>query len=135
MSIHSFRTHFRTQVQQRASLQFKMAAATFQQILDLEDEEDDDFMFQLFIRAFEQGKRKRKHKFWVHPILLKRKTLGSYHHLVQELQLHGTKFQEYFRMSVTQFEELLSVVGPHLQKTARNREPITAAQRLAICLR
>ena len=106
----------------------------FNCLLDLEEEEDEDF-FELFVSVYHLLSKKRKHRFWIHPIVLKRKQHGSFHHLVQELRLHGAKFQEYFRMTVTQFEDLLAKVGESLQKTTRSRETISPTQRLAICLR
>ena len=122
---------------QKMHVQTKMATKRICRLLDLEEEEDEDsFMFQLFLGAFIVSKQqRRKHKYWIHPLLLKRKTHRSYHHLVQELRLHSNKFQEYFRMSIEKFEELLNLVGPLLQKHPRNREPISPEQRFSICLR
>ena len=55
-------------------------------------------------------KKKRKHRFWVHEMLQKRKEHGVYHHLVKELELDQERFHQYFRMSKEQFGELLSYV-------------------------
>ena len=115
-------------------VQSKMAATRLKQILTLEEEQNNLF-FQIILLALTTSNPKRKHRFWVHPILKKRNTHGTFHHLVQELRLHGDQFQRYFRLSVVQFEELLTIIGPKLKRRARNRVPICEAQRLAICLR
>ena len=78
---------------------------------------------------------KRKHRFWSHPILNKRKEYGAFYHLVRELELDKEKYIEYFRMSPQQLDILLSYVGPLITKQRTVREPIDAKQRLAICLR
>ncbi|KAK6482916.1 protein ALP1-like [Huso huso] len=62
--------------------------------------------------------------------------IGEFHRLVQELKLDGARFRHYFRMSTTQSEDLLQIVGPHLYKNRTNyREAISEDQRLAICFR
>ena len=44
---------------------------------------------------------KRKHRFWIHNIIKKRKRFGVFYHLVKELQLDQNKYMEYFRISQT----------------------------------
>ena len=39
---------------------------------------------------------KRKHRFWIHPILNKRKEYGAFYHLVGELELDEEKYIENF---------------------------------------
>lgn len=73
---------------------------------------------------------------WVHPLNQARKQQGDYYNLVQELALDSKIYQNYFRMSAAQLEEVLSYVGQDLCKQTTNyREPIEAKQRLAITLR
>ncbi|KAK5618527.1 hypothetical protein CRENBAI_016847 [Crenichthys baileyi] len=48
---------------------------------------------------------------WVHQILQGREQFREYHHLFQELRLDDGRFKRYFRLSRTQFEDLLSRVG------------------------
>ncbi|KAL2096763.1 hypothetical protein ACEWY4_005970 [Coilia grayii] len=77
--------------------------------------------------------KKRKRKFWVHPLLERRRPQGEFHQLIQELKLYHDRFRQYFRMSVAEFEALLAVLGPHLRRQHTNyREPIGPEQRLAI---
>ncbi|MEQ2301561.1 hypothetical protein AMECASPLE_037283 [Ameca splendens] len=54
---------------------------------------------------------KRRRHPWVHQILQGRAQFGEYHHLLQELRLDDGRFQRYFCLSRTQFEDLLSRVG------------------------
>ena len=71
----------------------------------------------------------------MHPII-QREQLGEYHRLVQELRLDEGRLHAYFRMDRSQFDHLLSLVGPAITKLNRNfRSPIQPAQKLAVCLR
>ncbi|KAK7939069.1 hypothetical protein WMY93_002395 [Mugilogobius chulae] len=72
----------------------------------------------------------------VHPILQRRAEFGEYHHLLQELRLDDGRFQRYFRLSIAQFDDLLSRVGARITLQDTNyRRSIPAAERLSICLR
>uniref|UniRef100_A0A3B3S004 DDE Tnp4 domain-containing protein n=1 Tax=Paramormyrops kingsleyae TaxID=1676925 RepID=A0A3B3S004_9TELE len=72
---------------------------------------------------------------WVHETLISREQLGEFW-LVKELRCHSDRFRVYFRLSMEQFNSLLSRVGPSITKIRTNyREPIPPTQRLAICLR
>ena len=59
---------------------------------------------EILIAAYAKRLRvaKRKHRFWIHPILNKRKEYGAFYHLVRELELDEEKYIEYFRMSPQQ---------------------------------
>ena len=75
--------------------------------------------------------------FWVRKIFQDRKKYGLYHILTDELRLFD---KEYFfrsvRMTPQRFKDLLSLVGPYLQRTTtKMREPISPAQRLVLTLR
>ncbi|KAK5617383.1 hypothetical protein CRENBAI_006787 [Crenichthys baileyi] len=81
-------------------------------------------------------KRRRRRRPWVHQILQGRELFGEYHHLLQELRLDDGRFQRYFRLSRTQFEDLLSCVGRRIGLRDINyRRYIPTAERLSICLR
>ncbi|KAL8565422.1 hypothetical protein ACOMHN_029115 [Nucella lapillus] len=80
-------------------------------------------------------RQKRRHRWWVHAILEKRRQYGTYHHLVQELQLDGERFQQYFRLSREQFSQVLFLIRDTLIKDNRIRDVISPRERLAICLR
>ncbi|MED6285349.1 hypothetical protein CHARACLAT_028406 [Characodon lateralis] len=82
-------------------------------------------------------KRCRRRRPWVHEILQGQEQFGDYHHLLQELELHldDGRFQRYFRLSRTQFKDLLSRVGRRISLRDTNyRRCIPAAERLSICL-
>lgn len=73
---------------------------------------------------------------WVHDILQAREELGEGYRLVQELRLDGARFQRAFRLTVEQFDSLLSKVGPLITMQRTNyRKPIPPDQRMYMCLR
>jgi hypothetical protein len=78
---------------------------------------------------------KKKKRFWVAPIFKNRCEHGFYHALLPTLKLEDLRFHNYFRMSTIQYEELLAIVGPHLEKQYVVREPISATERLTLTLR
>ena len=91
---------------------------------------------RILIVALLYLRRRRKHRYWVHPFRLARDQHGEYHRLVMELRLDGDLFQRYFRLSVPLFDDLLARVGRRIAKQdTRFRKSISPAQRLAICLR
>lgn len=49
--------------------------------------------------------------------------------------LHESRFRNYFRMTATQFEELLLMVAPQITKKTVIRKPISAEERLSLTLR
>ncbi len=59
----------------------------------------------------EKRRRLFRRRVWVHQILQKRTQLGEFHQLLQELRLDDGHFQLYFRLSRSQFDDLLSHVG------------------------
>ena len=86
-------------------------------------------------------------RFWVRKIFQERKKYGLYHILTAELRLFDKEYFVRFvrmtpqrfrflrmrpqrfrfvRMTPQRFEQLLSIVGPHLQRTTtKMREPIS----------
>ena len=54
--------------------------------------------------------KRRKHRWWVHDIIRNRIQQGAYHNLVNELQLDGEKFQQYFKLTREQFAQVLYYV-------------------------
>ena len=81
-------------------------------------------------------KKKAKREYWVHPINQKREEFGEYHRLCLELREYPDRFYTYFRMTVGQFDELLLLLSASIEGIGCNwRKSISAAQRLAVCLR
>uniref|UniRef100_A0A3P8N7S1 DDE Tnp4 domain-containing protein n=1 Tax=Astatotilapia calliptera TaxID=8154 RepID=A0A3P8N7S1_ASTCA len=84
----------------------------------------------------EQRRKRRPRRTWVHQVLETREQFGEFHHLLQELRLDDGRFQRYHRLSLGQFEDLLTRVGPRIARLDTNyRCSIPPAERLSICLR
>ncbi|XP_024877298.1 uncharacterized protein LOC112458093 [Temnothorax curvispinosus] len=82
--------------------------------------------------------QKKKRKFWVRPMFTHemRHLQGASDNLVVEMQITDReKFFNYFRMTPEVFEELLTLVGPRIQKEEVCRIPISARTRLQLTLR
>ncbi|KAL1268775.1 hypothetical protein QQF64_034138 [Cirrhinus molitorella] len=89
----------------------------------------------LLWKAEKRRKVVRRH-FWVHQILQRRTQLGQFHRLLQDLHLDNGRFQRYFRLSRSQFDDLLSRVGERISLQETNyRRSIPPAEHLSICLR
>lgn len=83
-----------------------------------------------------KSENRRSRRVWVHQILQRRSELGEFHHLVQELRLDDGRFQSYFRLNRSQFDDLLGRIGARISLQDTNyRRSISAAERLSICLR
>ena len=82
-------------------------------------------------------KVKRNRRFWVSKIYKEREEKEEFHLLVKELKLHDKEyFYKCFRMSPSNFELLLSWVGPLIIKTTtKMRDPIHPSERLCVMLR
>ncbi|XP_071581133.1 uncharacterized protein [Temnothorax nylanderi] len=89
------------------------------------------------IAAIEENKRRKykKKKYWVAEIFENRAVHGFYHAMFPILRLEDSRFINYCRMSATEFEELLCLVGPTISKQYVVRDPISAPERLALTLR
>ncbi|KAK0142027.1 Protein ALP1-like [Merluccius polli] len=89
----------------------------------------------LYLRR-RRRRRRRCRSIWVHPTVQRRYDHGEYHRLVSELRLDEVRFQQYFRLNRTEFDELLLKVAPLITKTDTSfRSAISPGERLAICLR
>lgn len=65
-----------------------------------------------------------------------REKFGAGSNLIIEMQLNDSdKYNNFFRMGSTGFEELLSLVAPYIRKVDIRRQPIDAATRLGVTLR
>uniref|UniRef100_A0A3P9I7T4 DDE Tnp4 domain-containing protein n=1 Tax=Oryzias latipes TaxID=8090 RepID=A0A3P9I7T4_ORYLA len=81
-------------------------------------------------------RRRKRRRFWVHPIITRREEHGEFYRLIQELKMYHERFRGYFRMSVSEFKNLLQQLAPSLTKEQTHyRKPINPEQRLAVCLR
>lgn len=82
-----------------------------------------------------QKRSYRRKRFWIHPVFTKRRDHGFYHAIFPVIALEESRFRNYFRMTPTQFEDLLNIVAPFITKQAMVREPISATERLCLTLR
>lgn len=76
-----------------------------------------------------------KKKFWIAPLFNDRFRHGFFTASFPNLILEDLRFQNYFRMSATQFEDLLDMIAPRLIRQNVLRESISPPERLAITLR
>lgn len=74
-----------------------------------------------------------KKRFWINPLFERRREHGFYYASVPRLTPEN--FRNYYRMTATQFEELLHLVAPAITKETVIREPLPPAERLSITLR
>lgn len=74
-------------------------------------------------------------RFWIEPIFQERHSHGFYSAIFQVMSLHESRFRNYFRMTATQFEELLLMVAPQISKQTVIRKSISAEERLSLTLR
>lgn len=82
--------------------------------------------------------KKRKYsqkKYWVASIFQVRKEHGFFHAVLPKLVLEDLRFHNYIRMSATQLEDFVLLIGPKIFKQYYIREPIDVAERLFITLR
>ncbi|XP_018360388.1 PREDICTED: uncharacterized protein LOC108759435 [Trachymyrmex cornetzi] len=77
----------------------------------------------------------RKKRFWTSQFLSQRKTHGAYYTTIPTLLRNADLFSNYCRMSKTQFEDLLTLIGSQITKQTFIREPISPDQRLFLTLR
>ena len=91
----------------------------------------------LQMRHLKKNSGKYKNRFWLRKIYSERKQKGEFKTLVKDLPLHdGFFFFNYFRVSHTIFEELLTWIAPYIQKQeTKMREPISPRERLCVALR
>ncbi|KYN21188.1 hypothetical protein ALC57_06459, partial [Trachymyrmex cornetzi] len=79
--------------------------------------------------------RKKKRRCWISEIFKNRQRHGFYHVILPIVRLKDLRFKNYTRMTTTQFEKLLSIVGSSLKRQHVVREPINKEQRLILTLR
>jgi len=73
-------------------------------------------------------------RYWVHPLNKQRETQFQYFYT--NIRQYPEKFFEYFRMSITSFDELLGRIRESIaKKMTVLRMPISVEERLSITLR
>ena len=91
----------------------------------------------LLLEDVERNKKtSRKRRWWTHPTLSHRLSIGNFHTSFNNHRIYPEKFFQYYRMSVTSFDELLGLIGENIVKQDTiMRQSIHPAERLVICLR
>ena len=80
--------------------------------------------------------RKRKRKYWVHPIYSERRLKGQFYVLFNDLRQNPEKFFKYSRMSVDSFDELCELMRPTITYQDTNwRLAVPPEERLMVTLR
>lgn len=80
-------------------------------------------------------KRRSLRRYWVRPLLQLRPTHGIFHSQYEFLKQHEQEtFFQYTRLTVEQFDVILELVGPSLEKHSI-RQPLSPEFRLFFTLR
>ncbi len=64
-------------------------------------------------------KRRKKRKYWVHPILKYSEDV-EFRLLIKDQRDYHGRFKVYFRMSVAQFDALLAMLESHIKRKTTN---------------
>ena len=95
---------------------------------------DRNSIIALFL--YRRRKRRRNRLHWVHPIIQKREEFGAFYKLFGELRNDANKFFNYFRMSVSSFDELHRCLKESLQRrNSKMRNSIQPVEMLAVAIR
>jgi len=89
-----------------------------------------------YIKYWTRQENKRR-RWWIRPINQRRNEQGDGKQLINEMRfLDAESHFKYCRMTIDVFDELLSIVGPTIQKTLTTfRKPICPRTRLYLSLR
>lgn len=95
-------------------------------------------LIKLLVLYMNLSEKKSKRSVWVRPIFTVEQRLlqGDSDNLIPMLKTTDEPLHfNYLRVDSTIFEELILLVGPHIEKEVNIREPIASHTRLQICLR
>jgi hypothetical protein len=96
---------------------------------------DRNSIIALFL-LYRRRKRRRNRLHWVHPIIQKREEFGAFYTLFGELQDGANKFLNYFRMTVSSFDEMYRRFKDSLQRrNSKMRNCIQPVEMLAVAIR
>lgn len=77
-----------------------------------------------------------KRRFWIHQFIVDREDSGRFFDFYSKIRMYPETFFEYYRMSITSFDELLMKLRESLTKQITTfRIPISAEERLTVTLR
>lgn len=99
------------------------------------DSDEEVLVLALLIKR-KYRRQRRYRKYWIHPLLISREKYGHYFTLYKELRENGAKFYNYFRMSLSSFDELHGLLkNDLLRQNTHLRNCISPEERLMITLR
>lgn len=78
---------------------------------------------------------KKKRTCWVSELCKLRSVAGFHAVIYPTIRNMDKEFLNYFRMTVTKFDDLLAIIGPEITKKRVIRQPISATERLSLTLR
>jgi len=85
---------------------------------------------------YRRRKRRRNRLYWVHPMIQKKEEFGAFYTLFGELRDDANKFLNYFRMSVSSFDEMHRHLKESLQRrNSKMRNCIQPIEMLALAVR
>jgi hypothetical protein len=77
-------------------------------------------------------KKKRRHRYWVHPLVCTRLETGQFYTLFYELRKEENEFLKCFRVSLKSFDELLNLLHEEICGLGTNtKRCVPPAERLA----
>lgn len=118
----------------KGTKKFRMIEAWMRELQREHEELELSVIATLLLLLNDKRKRQEK-KYWVSSIFKMRKQHGFFHAIFPVLKLDTEKFQNYLRLSLAQFETVLSLVYSHITKKYVVREPISAEERLVVTIR
>lgn len=90
----------------------------------------------LLYRRLRLRRKQRVRKYWVHPINERRNVMGTFNSLFEDLLADDNKFFNYFRMSISSFDELHNRLKCSIQRqNTKMRDCIQPKEMLAVTLR
>ena len=96
----------------------------------------DSVAFAYLAYKYLKKKRGKNRNLWIHPLNEQRYISGAFYTLYNELRDHEAKFFNYFRMSMSSFDELLMRLRGNLQKkNTTMRDCVPPEEMLALTLR
>lgn len=79
-------------------------------------------------------KRRKRPRWWIRSFLARRNSEGAFNSLMRDLCLQSG-YENFVRMTASDFEVLLNLVGPDIIKSRKCREAISPGEMLATTLR
>ena len=83
------------------------------------------------LKEWHEHNENKKRRWGTHPILANRLSTGQFYIMFENHRMYPDKFQHYYRMSVSSFDELKSLVCEKIRKNDTNmKKSIPPAERI-----